>query len=154
MGWLTGVKLAVMQVLHDGCQLPSQQSQPGLLTTYLARHLGLHIQCFPWTLMYELQHLWSQAVHCCALSCCGLLRQNMLQKSWTMLANAGNAVTDNGLTMYSRRAFKWVTQHLSENVRSSQIQCCTASPTPYTNYLFRLALLHSYRAEQQTCQLK
>ncbi len=32
------------------------------------------------------------------------------------------------LTMYSSRAFRCVTQHLSEKVRSSQIQCCTSSP--------------------------
>lgn len=30
--------------------------------------------------------------------------------------------------MYSKRALRCVTQHLSENVRSSQIQCCTSSP--------------------------
>ena len=64
--------------------------------------------------------------------CSKLIGSTNLHKhrlSQDMPTSRGVCSHDMGLTMYSKRALRCVTQHLSENVRSSQIQCCTSSPT-------------------------
>ena len=77
-----------------------------------------------------------------SMSFAACLAQNFLpcfvkQKAKLMCTSAGPSSTCmlapthlklSRLTMYSKRALRCVTQHLSEKARSSQIQCCTSSP--------------------------